>query len=68
MSGSRYDIFMAPSAHRRFEKFNPQLRDKIKEEAQRLALDPHACEERNTDPFSIQRFLGSTIQHAPKSM
>ncbi|MGA7877409.1 MAG: type II toxin-antitoxin system RelE/ParE family toxin [Desulfoferrobacter sp.] len=45
MSGSRYEIFMAPSAHKRFKKFNSRLRDKIKKEAQKLASEPYACEE-----------------------
>jgi addiction module RelE/StbE family toxin len=45
MSGSRYDTFMAPSAHRRFKKFNPALQKKVKEEAEKLALEPSACEE-----------------------
>ena len=45
MSGSRYEIFMAPSAHRRFKKFNPALQKKVKEEAEKLAVEPRACEE-----------------------
>jgi len=45
MNGSRYEIFMAPSAHRRFKKFNPRLRDKIKEEARKLATESYVCEE-----------------------
>jgi mRNA-degrading endonuclease RelE of RelBE toxin-antitoxin system len=45
MSGSRYEIFMAPSAHRKFKKFSPALQNKIKEEAQKLSVQPHACEE-----------------------
>ena len=44
MSGSRYEIFMAPSAHRRFKKFNPALQKKVKEEAEKLAVEPRACE------------------------
>lgn len=45
MNGSQYEIFMAPSAHRKFKKFDSQLRDKIKAEAQKLASEPYACEE-----------------------
>jgi hypothetical protein len=36
MSGKRYQIFMAPSAHRRYKKFDPLLKQKIKEEANNL--------------------------------
>jgi mRNA-degrading endonuclease RelE of RelBE toxin-antitoxin system len=45
MSGSRYEIFMASSAHRRFKKFNPALQKKVKEEVEKLAVAPTACEE-----------------------
>jgi mRNA-degrading endonuclease RelE of RelBE toxin-antitoxin system len=37
MSGRRYQIFMAPSAHRRYKKFDPGLQQKIKEEAKKLS-------------------------------
>jgi len=36
---------MAPSAHRRFKKFDPPLQQRIKEEAKRLSEDPHRYEE-----------------------
>jgi len=36
---------MAPSAHRKYKKFPPVLKNKIKEEAETIACDPHACEE-----------------------
>ena len=36
---------MAPSAHRKYKKFSPVLKNKIKEEAEAIACDPYACEE-----------------------
>ncbi len=45
MNGRRYQVFMAPSAHRRFKKFDPPLQQRIKEEAKRLSEDPHRYEE-----------------------
>ncbi len=45
MSGRRYQIFMAPSAHRRYKKFDPGLQQKIKEEAKKLSEDPYSYEE-----------------------
>ncbi len=40
MSGRRYQVFMAPSAHRRYKKFDAGLQQKIKEEAKKLSEDP----------------------------
>lgn len=45
MNGRPYQVFMAPSAHRRFKKFDPPLQQRIKEEAKRLSEDPHRYEE-----------------------
>lgn len=45
MSGKRYQIFMAPSAHRRYKKFESLLKKKIKKEANTLSEDPHRYEE-----------------------
>ena len=45
MSGKRYQVFMAASAHRRYKKFDPLLKEKIKEEANKLSEDPHRYEE-----------------------
>ena len=45
MSGKRYQVFMAPSAHRRYKKFDPLLKQTIKEETNKLAEDPHCYEE-----------------------
>ena len=45
MSGKKYEIFMAPSAHRRYKKFPPALKNRIKEEAEALRSDPYICEE-----------------------
>jgi mRNA-degrading endonuclease RelE of RelBE toxin-antitoxin system len=36
---------MAPSAHRRFKKFDPPLQQRIIEEAKTLSEDPHRYEE-----------------------
>ncbi len=45
MSGERYQIFMAPSAHRIYRKFDPHLQRKIKEEAKKLSEEPYRYEE-----------------------
>ena len=45
MSGEEYEIFMAPSAHRRYKRFPPLLKNRIKEEANTLKADPYVCEE-----------------------
>ncbi|WP_048090099.1 type II toxin-antitoxin system RelE family toxin, partial [Candidatus Methanoperedens nitratireducens] len=45
MSGERYQILMAPSAHRRYKKFDTHLQRKVKEEAKKLSEDPYRYEE-----------------------
>jgi mRNA-degrading endonuclease RelE of RelBE toxin-antitoxin system len=45
MSGRRYHVFMAPSAHKRYKKFDAGLQQEIKEEAKKLSEDPHIYEE-----------------------
>lgn len=45
MNGRRYQVYMAPSAHRRFKKFDPPLQQRIIEEAKTLSEDPHRYEE-----------------------
>ena len=45
MSGRRYQVFMAPSTHRRYKKFDSGLQQKIKEEAKKLSEDPHIYKE-----------------------
>ncbi len=45
MTGKRYQVFMAPSAHRRYKKFDPLLKQKIKEEGNKLSEAPHRYEE-----------------------
>lgn len=45
MSGKRYQVFMASSAHRRYKKFAPPLQQKVKEEAEKMAEDPHRYDE-----------------------
>ena len=44
MSGKRYQVFMSPSAHRRYKKFDTLLQRKITEEAVKLAEDPYQCD------------------------
>jgi len=46
MSGKQYQVFMAPSARRRYRKFDPVLKQTIKEEAKKLSENPHIHEER----------------------
>jgi len=41
MSGRRYQIFMASSAHKRYKKLDPGLQQKIKEEAQKISEAPY---------------------------
>jgi mRNA-degrading endonuclease RelE of RelBE toxin-antitoxin system len=36
---------MAPSAHRRYKKFDPPLQQKVREEASKLSEDPYFYEE-----------------------
>ena len=45
MSGKRYQIFMAPSAYRRYKKFDLLLKKRIKVEANNLSEDPYRYEE-----------------------
>jgi len=45
MNGRQYQIFMAPSAHRRYKKYNPPLQQKIQQEALKLAQAPRRYEE-----------------------
>lgn len=45
MSGKRYQAFMAPSAHRKYKKFDQLLKEKIKEEVKHLSESPYRFEE-----------------------
>ena len=45
VDGKRYQIFMAPSAHRKFKKFDLLLQQKVHEEAAKLAKNPHLSQE-----------------------
>jgi addiction module RelE/StbE family toxin len=45
MNGKTYEVFMAPSAYRRYKKLTPSLQRKVQEEAQQLAENPHRYEE-----------------------
>lgn len=45
MNGKIYEVFMAPSAYRRYKKFAPPLQKKAQEEAKQLAENPHRYEE-----------------------
>jgi len=44
-SGKSYQIVMAPSAHRRYKKFDPLLQQKVRHEVGALAEEPHRYEE-----------------------
>ena len=45
MSGKQYQAFMAPSAHRKYKKFDQHLKEKIKEEVKYLSEYPYRFEE-----------------------
>ena len=45
MNGETYEVFMAPSAHRIYKKFDPSLQQKFQEEAKQLAKNPHRYQE-----------------------
>lgn len=45
MSGRRYQVIMAPAAHRLFKGFDPHLRERVKKEVKRLAEAPYDHEE-----------------------
>jgi len=45
MNGENYRIFMASSAHKKYKKFHSDLKEKIKDEIQKLAESPYKCEE-----------------------
>ncbi|HUV58652.1 MAG TPA: type II toxin-antitoxin system mRNA interferase toxin, RelE/StbE family [Desulfatiglandales bacterium] len=45
MNGRRYQVFIAPSAHRRYKKFDSDLQQKIKREVEKLTKDPHIYRE-----------------------
>jgi len=40
-NGESYRVVMAPSAHRRYKKFEPVLKRKVQQEVKTLAEDPH---------------------------
>lgn len=41
----RYQIFISPSAHRMYKKFDPHLQRTVKEEARKLSEEPYRYEE-----------------------
>ncbi|MCD4844533.1 MAG: type II toxin-antitoxin system RelE/ParE family toxin [Methanosarcinales archaeon] len=41
----QYQIFMSPSAHRRYKKFDPRLQHKVKEKARELSEKPYQYDE-----------------------
>lgn len=65
MSGERYEIFMARSAHRRYKKFPLNLKEKIKEESETIGNDPYACEERKGPLRGIRsyHFVQNSIEY-----
>ena len=44
MSGKKYQVFMAPSAHGKYKKFDQLLKEKIKEEVKHLSESPYRFE------------------------
>jgi len=44
-NGKSYQVVMAPSAHRRYKKFDPLLKQKVRQEVGTLAEEPHRYEE-----------------------
>ena len=49
---------MAPSAHRRYKKFDSGLQQKIKEEAKKLSEDPHIYKELKGPLRGIRSYNG----------
>ncbi|MFQ5900945.1 MAG: type II toxin-antitoxin system RelE/ParE family toxin [Thermodesulfobacteriota bacterium] len=42
MNGKPYAIVMAPSAHKRYKKYDPKLQQKIKDKARNIASSPYS--------------------------
>ena len=76
MSGERYEIFMARSAHRKYKRFPPNLQERIKEESEIVGNDPYACGELKvlyavfgvTILFRIALNIGLPIEFLKKRM
>ena len=66
MSGKRYQVVMASSAHRRYKKFDPFLKQKIKEEANKFSEDPHYA--RNLIYFLAVKDMGYKFSDVAKSL
>jgi mRNA-degrading endonuclease RelE of RelBE toxin-antitoxin system len=62
MSGERYLVFMAPSAHRKYKRFDPSLQRKIKEEAKKLPENPHRYEELKGPLRNVRSYLASGME------
>ena len=45
MNGKRYQIYIAPSAYRRYKRFIPSLQQKVREEAEKLSQQPYHYQE-----------------------
>jgi mRNA-degrading endonuclease RelE of RelBE toxin-antitoxin system len=61
MSGRRYQIFMAPSAHKRYKKFDADLQRKVKEESEIFAEDPYDSNILKGQLKGIKRGCGTSI-------
>lgn len=63
-----YDIEMTNAAHRVYQRFSPQLKEKIKEEAKKIAKDPHKNKRLTDFPIKIRcqhfNFAGSSYRMA----
>ena len=44
-TGKPYRVVMAPSAHKRYKKFDPRVKEKVRQQAVILAQEPYRCEE-----------------------
>ena len=65
MSGERYEIFMARSAHRKYKRFPPNLQERIKEESEIVGNNPYACGQLKDPLRSIRcyHFVQNSIEY-----
>lgn len=61
MNGKPYAIIMAPSAYKRYKKYDPKLQQKIKEEARKIAASPYFFKQL-ASPLSTIRSYGFNYQ------
>lgn len=56
MNGKSYAIVMAPSAHKRYKKFDPNLQSKIKEKAKNIADTPYSFKQLSSPLNTIRSY------------